>query len=388
MPESVFSGLLHSLDKCEISRISTTFGESEQRVSRGMESAVAAVLAALTREADHFGTLQGMLDLVPEDLGQVSWSKLASGMTNPARPWMAEGKNVVSALFGSNTDHIATLLGRESSVRPDTAVTMLAMAAPMTLSFLRRRVQDDALSMHGLSAVLRKEAGTVRGALPAGMNDLLWGRKTEAPVSPDVVQPVRHVHSFNAWARALALALVVVAGLAIWAHLHRSESGTGSASRIASEPGRPGETGGPRQTGAPGQPDNEVETRLLGTLGSLNASGHPAWVTFDHIRFAPGSATLSADSKDDLDQIAALLRTHPELDLLIAGYTEHGGDTAGILRASRSRADAIKAALVARAVSPGRIATQGVEEEGPSADTPLVEGQAANRHISMRITQP
>lgn len=249
-------------------------------------------------------------------------------------------------------------------------------------------MQDEALSMHGLSAVLRKEAATIRGALPAGLNDMLWGRQAAAPERPVAVQPVPQAPRTPAWAAALTLTLVVLGALGIWAHLHRTPPGIGSANRMAGEAGRLGETGKARQAGIPEQPDNGVETRLLGTLGSLEASGHPAWVTFGRIRFAPGSTRLSADSNGDLDEIAALLKAHPEVDLLVAGYAEHAGNTSEMLRASRSRADAVKAALVARAVPSSRIATQGVEEDGPLADNPSAPGPASGRRISMRVTQP
>ena len=393
MPESNFSGLLHTLDRSEISRISTILGASEPRVSRGMESAVAAVLAALARQVDHFGTLQNMLDLVPTDLEQVSWSKLASGMTNSACPWMEQGKNITSALFGPNSDAISTLIGRENSVGPDTAATMLATAAPMTLSFLKRRVRDDALSMHGLSALLRQESGTVRSALSADLNHLLSGRPTAVPAATAPNRPIRPAPRSSAWVGTLGLALVMLGGLWIWSHVHRigSETGVGaigSASRIAGEAGRLGETGTTPQTGGREQPASEVETRLLGTLGASDASGHPAWVTFNRLRFAPGSTRLSADSSDDLNQIATLLNTHPKLRLVVAGFADRTGHGAESLRDSRLRAGAVKAALVARAVSQDRITTQGLEEVGLSADTSTPQGLATNRAICMRVSQP
>ena len=394
MPESVFSGLLHTLDKCSVSELATRFGESEQRVSRGMESSVASVLGAMARRSDDFDAMQRMLDLVPQDSGDISWSKLAGGLANPRSPWTVSGRTIVSAVFGSAADTVAHLVGREAEVSPETAAAMLGTAAPMALSFLRRRVQDGGLSLNGLSAILHKESGTIRSALPAGLCDLLWRSQpgTTAAVS-SAYPPERHETSGTAWIGALGVALVALGSLWIWSHIHRGgvemgRAATGAANRIA---GEAGSLGSAAKTGLPGgleRKASDTESQLVETLRANDATGHPSWVNFDRLKFDSGSATLSADSGGQLDQIAATLKGNPHLHLTIAGHTDNVGSNAQNLRLSWLRADQVKSALVARAISSDRIATEGLGDQYALGDNSTEEGRAMNRRVSMRVTQP
>jgi outer membrane protein OmpA-like peptidoglycan-associated protein len=393
--ESVFTGLLHTLDRSSISQLSNTLGESEQRVSRGMEASIASVLGGVVRKSDDFGTLRRMLDLVPEEAGEITWPMLAGSLTNPASPWSAARKNVVSAVFGSSTGTVANLVGRESGVGPETAESMLGIAAPMTLAYLRRLVHDEDLSMHGLSAVLHRESGAIRSVLPAGLSDLLWRPATAASAgaAPVAARTRRSEKSSTAWVGALGLALVALGSLWFWSHTHRAVQApgtatTGMASRLAGEAGSLG--GEPVKRRLPGgleQAANAAESQLLGTMDSKDTTGRPLWVNFDRLKFASGSSTLPVDASAQLDQIAGVLKAHPNLYITIAGFTDGVESTTDDLTLSRSRADSVKSALVARAISPDRITTQGFGDQGALADNTTMEGRATNRRVSVRVTQ-
>ena len=62
MPESLFASLLHTFDRSGISQIAGTLGESEQGVSRGIESSMASVLGAMAGKSEDPGALRRMLD--------------------------------------------------------------------------------------------------------------------------------------------------------------------------------------------------------------------------------------------------------------------------------------------------------------------------------------
>jgi outer membrane protein OmpA-like peptidoglycan-associated protein len=359
-----------------------------------MEASIASVLGGLGRKSDDFGTLRKMLDLVPEESGEITWPTLAGNLTNPASPWTAARKNAVSALFGSSTDAVANLVGRESGVGTETAKSMLGIAAPMTLSYLRRLVRDEDLSMHGLSAVLHRESGTIRSVLPAGMSDLLGRPATAWPAAaaPVAAQPQRREARSAAWAGALGMALVVLGSLWVWSHIHRAAqapgaAATGMASRLAGEADRLGEPMKQRAPGGLEKPANEAESRLLGTMDSKDTTGRPLWVNFDRLRFASGSSKLPADASAQLDQIAGVLKAHPELYITVAGFTDDAESATDAMKLSRSRADSVRSALVARAISPDRITTQGFGDQCALADNTTMEGRATNRRVSVRVTQ-
>src|SRR5262245_39287887 len=116
MPESLFASLLHTFDRSGISQIAGTLGESEQAVSRGIESSMASVLGAMAGKSDDPGALRRMLDLVPENFGESSWTKLASGWSTPGSPLIATGKKMMSGLFGSGGDAVANAVARECGI--------------------------------------------------------------------------------------------------------------------------------------------------------------------------------------------------------------------------------------------------------------------------------
>jgi outer membrane protein OmpA-like peptidoglycan-associated protein len=155
---------------------------------------------------------------------------------------------------------------------------------------------------------------------------------------------------------------------------------TGVASRLAGEAGSSGES--------LKQPSNEVASRLLGTMSGLDTNGRPIWVNLDRLKFASGSSTLPADANPQLDQIAAILKAHPDLHLKVAGFTDNVESAPDNLRLSQLRAESVKSALVARAIAPDRIAAQGFGDQDALADNTTMAGRAANRRVSVRVSDP
>src|SRR5215469_676818 len=135
MAESLLTSLLQTLDTHSISQIASHVGESESSVSRGLESSTATVLAGMAAKSQDPGALRRVLDLLPGNLGDISWSNLAGALSSTAAPIIAIGNRMVSELFGSSSTTIASALGRQSGLAPGKASTLLAMAAPMVMSF-------------------------------------------------------------------------------------------------------------------------------------------------------------------------------------------------------------------------------------------------------------
>lgn len=108
----------------------------------------------------------------------------------------------------------------------------------------------------------------------------------------------------------------------------------------------------------------------------------------ERVQFAVGSAVIDARSHGLLDEIAALLRDHPELLLLeIQGHTDTTGDAATNRTLSEARAAAVRDYLVTGGVEAERLQSAGY---GP--DRPLVEGDepaslARNRRVEILVLE-
>ena len=174
MSDSMFGSLLNSLDKGTIGQVAQSLGQPEQSVARGMETSIASLLGGLASKSEDTGALRRILDTVSGASEPISWSQLASGVTDPNSPILSMGKRILPALFGSSERTVTGAIGRESGLPSGAITTLLTMAAPVVMSFISKQVRDSGMTMSSLGALLQRESATIRSALPSGLTDLFW----------------------------------------------------------------------------------------------------------------------------------------------------------------------------------------------------------------------
>jgi K(+)-stimulated pyrophosphate-energized sodium pump len=111
-----------------------------------------------------------------------------------------------------------------------------------------------------------------------------------------------------------------------------------------------------------------------------------SWFDFDRLTFDSGSATLRPESREQLDNIAAILAAYPNVRINITASTDDVGSRERNLELSQARADSVKTALVARGVSVDRLTTQGIGEQTASGDN-SESARARNRRAALQVTQ-
>ncbi len=105
-------------------------------------------------------------------------------------------------------------------------------------------------------------------------------------------------------------------------------------------------------------------------------------ISTNAILFSSGSNTLKPESMGVIRQIFQVLQQDTSISLKIVGHTDADGDENSNLSLSKSRAEAVKNALVGvYGVDAGRLSTDGKGETEPVADNTTSDGKSQNRRV-------
>ncbi len=354
---SLITELFNTLDKRSLGGIANALGESDQSVSRGMQASIGTVVGGLASRSQDSTFLRSLLDLAPSGMGDVSWSSLAGGLAGHS-PLISAGQRIISKLFGNSEGAITRALGSGTGLQPSSTSSLMAMAAPMVLGFLGRRVHDEGLSIGGLGSLLQREIPAVRAVVPAGVADLLWPREQVSTASPVVAQTVARERSSASWLIPLIM-LALIPGL-IWL-LHRAHRPT----VIAVIPARPPITG--------------TANRVIPAVPRASVPGNV------DLFFETGSSTLKPASQARLNQFVGALAANRDARVRVDGFTDNVGNAAANKRLSEERANAVKAELVRMGVPADRLSAQGFGQDNPIADNGTASGRQMNRRVSVGV---
>jgi outer membrane protein OmpA-like peptidoglycan-associated protein len=106
----------------------------------------------------------------------------------------------------------------------------------------------------------------------------------------------------------------------------------------------------------------------------------------DQVHFATGEARIQKQSFWLLDQVAAVLRTHPDLLLVqVEGHTDDRGPSSFNILLSHARATAVADYLVSKGVDRDRLVARGFGPTHPVGSNATAEGRAANRRVAFTV---
>jgi outer membrane protein OmpA-like peptidoglycan-associated protein len=364
------------------SQLAGAVGLDPANTRRALDGVVPALLAGAAQTASTQGGAERLLALIREVLGQGDLvgsfgSLLASGSL------LQLGRTILSGLFGSRIDTVATAIGTQAGIPASSASSLLATVAPLVLGTLGRQVSQRGLSPGALGDLLASERGAIASRLPAGLAGVLGGNLAGVGAAARAAggAAADAAATGSSWMRrALPALLALLAALFLY-------------SLLRSPSPRPPAVSSPPPISAlslPGGaqiavPVNSINDRLARFLADGNGS-LPKRFVFDDLNFDLGSPQPTAASRATIDTLAVILRAYPSSTIRLEGHTDSTGDGASNKQLSQARADAVKAALVQSGIDGGRIQTEGFGAEQPLASDATEEGRAQNRRTELVVT--
>src|SRR5262245_2850164 len=415
--------------------ISSRSGESESSVSKGLNAALPLIMGALLQKSNDESTMSQIMSLL------TSRANTADVLANPKALLGSDpsstahtdlGSSLLSTLFGSQLGSVTSALGEHAGLRSSSASSIMTLAASLITASLGDRVRREGLSSSGLMSWLGGQRDFIARMLPGALASIgglgaLRGLGDSAAGAVRTVE--RRTTSGLGWLPWAAIAAVALLALA-WAVLRNTRvsevptpnvsapladaakkadqmarSAADAPAKLANQAGQAASNAAQqgqqaianlgafvtRQLPASveiGVPERDVESQVIAYLNDPSKQLEPVvWFNFDRLLFETGSATLKPESREQLKNVAAILKAYPNVKMKIGGYTDNVGDPASNLKLSQDRATNVAAAIVAVGVSPDRLSAEGFGEQFPVADNSTDAGRQQNRRIALRVTE-
>lgn len=104
------------------------------------------------------------------------------------------------------------------------------------------------------------------------------------------------------------------------------------------------------------------------------------------ILFPTGKAQLKPEAKNNLKEMAAIMKKYPENVLTVKGFTDNTGSSKINEKLSAARAEAVKKELLEVGLTDQTITTQGLGPSFPVADNSTTAGRSQNRRVEIEIS--
>lgn len=105
-----------------------------------------------------------------------------------------------------------------------------------------------------------------------------------------------------------------------------------------------------------------------------------------NVLFATNKDTIKKNYFKDIDDLAAVMKQHQDLNVTIEGHTDNVGSAAYNKKLSQKRADAVKQYMVKKAgIDAKRLTAKGFGMENPIASNKTKEGRAKNRRVEAAV---
>ncbi|MBK6363265.1 MAG: OmpA family protein [Saprospiraceae bacterium] len=293
------------------------------------------------------------------------------------------------------------MISKFAGLKNDSTSTLFKMAAPLLMGVIGRQIKGKGLS--ALTDLLMGQKSNIANALPAGMGSLLnfssLGDLTKNIQTPNVSG------GGNNWMKWLLPLLLAAAVLYYFSTKGCGNKVVESTTEMVEDAGDMAKevmdttVAGVKEIGnfftkklstgfelVNAAPEG-IESQLITFIEDNNkVVDKTTWFNFDRLLFDTGSANLQPSSKEQLVNIAEILKAYPNVKIKMGGYTDNVGNPKSNLKLSTDRAFNVMNELVGLGIDKTRLGAEGYGQEFPIGDNNTEEGRQQNRRISVRVT--
>jgi outer membrane protein OmpA-like peptidoglycan-associated protein len=347
-----------------IEKAATHVGESSGSTQKALTAVVPALVAALMNKASTTDGAQQLLRMI--EVGRYGGSALNGvasmfGGGGPTQSTLSIGQGILDSLFGTRTGDVVSWLARATDVRPESASSLLALAAPLVLHVLGRQRPAVGPGASSLASLLGEQRNFLAGMLPADLDSALgWSGLTSGmsalgtSAAGAVARGAREAATASrapsrpSWLLPLIILGLLALGLLTW--LNWPTSPERDVSRQVSE------------------------LQLPGGVRISVAEG-----------FEAGAPSLTRGSRATVDSLVAILKAYPTVVVTLEGHTDNTGDPSANHKLSVDRVLVVKRLLVKGGVAEPRIAPYGFGPDRPVASNDTEQGRARNRRLELVV---
>lgn len=414
-------------------------GESEGAVASALGSAFPAILGSMIDKGsskEGAAGIMGMVDKLDLDmLGNIG--SIFGGGASSVNGLLNSGGGILDMLLGDKMGGIVDLITKVSGLKGGSTSSLLKMAAPLLMGMIGKQIKGKGVG--ALMDLLMGQKDHVAKAMPAGMGNILGlaniggfgdavkdtaanvGKTATAAATSTANAAAGTAKSGLGWLKGL-LPLLIIAGLAYWffnkgaadkmkdaagSAMETTKNAAGAVADGAANAAGAVADGAANAAGAVSdmataafaKVDEAAKAaldKITFTAGSAGSQmmdyikggfkGDGSF-RFNNVNFATGSAQLTADSASEIDNLAAILKAYPAVNVEIQGYTDNTGDAAANKTLSQARAASVLGRLIGQGIDGSRVKAVGFGADNPVADNGTEEGRAQNRRIEVKLVK-
>ncbi|MGB8856804.1 MAG: DUF937 domain-containing protein [Burkholderiales bacterium] len=133
-------------------------------------------------------------------------------------------------------------------------------------------------------------------------------------------------------------------------------------------------------------PANSIGEKLIAAMTTPGANLKKTF-NLDKLLFNSESADLGAEGRQQLQEVASVLKAFPTVQIRLNGHADNSGDKAGNKVLSGNRAAVVKEALVKLGIAADRITTDSFGASQPVASNANEAGRQQNRRVEVAIVR-